>query len=228
MKILVVEDDSRIATPIKEDLEQQNYVVDVAEDGEAALQISTAEDYDLILLDIMLPKVNGIEVCQTLRRRGFRGPVMILTASGSTRDKVIGLDCGADDYLVKPIDIEELGARVRALLRRNTSDRGAKISCAGLVLEQSACSITYKENALDLTPTEYRLLSNFMRHPQRTFKRSELIDKLWSSHDAPSEDVIKAHMKGLRQKLRQAGAPEDIIETVYGFGYRLKKNAGEN
>lgn len=222
MKVLIVEDDHRIAVPIKEDLEHQNYIVDCAADGKTALELAASADYDLILLDLMLPEMDGIEVCQRLRRGGFKGAVMMLTARSSKRDKIEGLDCGADDYIVKPFDIDELEARIRALMRRGPMQLLPELGWRGVAINQSQCTVHFKDQIVDLTPTQYRLMVLFLRHPDRIFNRREIMDRLFSSYETPNESVIKSHMRGLRQKLRQAGIDEDLIETVYGFGYRLK------
>ncbi|MBU6454532.1 MAG: response regulator transcription factor [Cyanobacteria bacterium REEB67] len=220
-KILLVEDDDRIAAPVREDLENQSYFVDRAADGETGLQLASQTAYDLILLDLMLPKIDGFSLCEKLRSTGYKGAILMLTGRNSKYDKIQGLDSGADDYLVKPFDIDELAARVRALLRRNSDDRKPLLSCGALIIDTAACSISYDGQPVALTPTEYRLLVLFLRHPGRTFSKDELLEKLWSIGENPVADVIKAHMKGLRGKLAAAGAPREIIETVYGMGYRL-------
>lgn len=224
MKILLVEDDERIAEPIKEVLESQHYLVDTAGDGETAWNLAASWVYDLILLDVMLPRLDGVALCRRLRQSDYRGPILIITARGADQEKVLGLDSGADDYLVKPFGFDELGARIRALLRRNSSERNPNLRCGQLTLDPGACKVTYGDLPVDLTPTEYRLLAHFLRNPNQAFSREALIERLWLSEELPTEDVIKAHIKGLRSKLRSAGAPENIIETVYGFGYRLNNN----
>lgn len=225
MKILIVEDDAGIYVPIKEDLENQKYLVDVADDGEAGYAQAKKENYDLVLLDLMLPKMNGFELCRKLRQEGYQGQILMLTARRSKEDKIEGLDSGADDYLIKPFDIDELGARIRALLRRSVTMVSSNLSVGKLTININRSTASYADTVLDLTPTEYRILIHFLRHPQQTFNRMQLIDSLWMFHESPSDGVIKVHIQGLRRKLTQAGAPQDIIETVYGFGYRLKENA---
>ncbi|WP_019502588.1 response regulator transcription factor [Pseudanabaena sp. PCC 6802] len=225
MRILLVEDDDRIAQPLAEDLEHQHHLVDIARDGEQGWECAQATDYDLILLDIMLPRLDGITLCKRLRADGFSAFILMLTARDTTADKVIGLDAGADDYLVKPFELEEIEARVRAFSRRG--DRANLISLAreDLQLDLVACKVMYKETPLNLTPKEYMLMELFLRHPTRIFSRSALIDKLWSFDRCPGEDAVKTHIKGLRQKLKAVGASEDIIETVHGMGYRLRSPA---
>ena len=224
MRILLVEDDDRIAQPLAEDLEHQHHLVDVARDGVQGWEYAQATDYELILLDIMLPRLDGITLCKRLRADGFSGFILMLTARDTTADKVIGLDAGADDYLVKPFELEEIEARVRAFSRRG--DRANLINPVhgDLQLDLVACKVTYKGNLLSLTPKEYMLMELFLRHPTQIFSRSALIDKLWSFDRCPGEDAVKTHIKVLRQKLRAVGAAEDIIETVHGMGYRLRSS----
>jgi DNA-binding response OmpR family regulator/HPt (histidine-containing phosphotransfer) domain-containing protein len=223
MKILVVEDDASMAKAVAALLtKQQNYLVDIAADGQEGWELAAAFSYDLILLDVMLPKLDGISLCQKLRREGYQMPILLLTARDTGTDKVMGLDAGADDYVVKPFDFQELLARIRALLRRGSSTLPPVLEWENLRLDPSSCEVTYGELALHLTPKEYALLELFLRNNQRVFSRSAIIDHLWNLEDPPQEDTIKSHIKGLRQKLKAAGAATDFIETVYGLGYRLK------
>jgi DNA-binding response OmpR family regulator len=225
MKILLVEDDDRIADPTKEYLEDQHYVVDVAADGESAWALASNGLYDLILLDIMLPKLDGVSICRRLRQTDHAEPILIMTARGADREKVLGLDSGADDYLVKPFGLEELAARIRALLRRGTQKRHPVLTCGKLTLDPATCRVDYDGKPVDVTPTEYRLLSHFLRYPNAIFSREALIDRLWLQGDVPTEDVVRMHIMGLRTKLRYVGAPRDLIETAYGLGYRLANDA---
>lgn len=222
MRILLVEDDKSIADAIAAVLTKQHYVVDVAADGQAGWEFAAAYDYDLILLDVILPKLDGISLCRQLRREGYQMPILLLTARDTGTDKVMGLDAGADDYVVKPFDFQELTARIRALLRRGNSTITLVLEWGSLRLDPSTCEVTYGSIALHLTPKEYGVLELFLRNKQRVFSRSAIIDHLWSFEDPPEENTIKSHIKGLRQKLKAAGAPTDLIETVYGLGYRLK------
>lgn len=222
MRILIVEDDERIATPIQAELQSQHYVVDLADDGEGGLELAKQTEYDLVLLDLLLPKIDGVNVCNNLRRNGYGGPILMMTARGSTQDKVAGLDAGADDYLVKPFEFDELSARIRALLRRGNSQRPLVLDWGDLKVDPAQCNAFYNSAAVPLTPTEYRMLVFFLRHPKETFSTDALLQRLWISPENPTKDVIKAHMKGLRRKLKEAGLRQDPIETVHGFGYRLK------
>lgn len=217
-----MEDDEPIAIALVTTLKQQNHVIDVATDGLLGLELAEACDYDLLLLDVMLPKLDGISLCRKLRSSGYQMPILLLTAKDSTEDKVKGLDAGADDYLVKPFDLPELTARIRALLRRGIAPLPPVLEWGPLQLNPSTCDVTYNDQPVTLTPTEYRLLELFMRNSTRVYSRSAILDHLWSFDEPPSEDTIRAHIKGLRQKLKSSGAPADAIETVYGLGYRLK------
>lgn len=224
MKLLVVEDDERIAEALAEDLTEQNYAVEVAYDGEAGWGLLQAFTYDLVLLDVMLPKMDGIELCQRLRANGQSMPVLMLTARDSVTDKVLGLDAGADDYVLKPCALEELSARIRALLRRGSTTAPPVLEWADLQLDPNTCEVKYHEQLLNLTPKEYSLLELFLRNQRRVFSRAQILEHLWAFEVLPEEDTVKAHIKGLRHKLKSAGASPDLIETVYGFGYRLKQD----
>ncbi len=223
MKILIVEDDERIALPLKEDLEHQHYVVQLACDGESGLNLGSEEEYDVILLDLMLPMMDGMTVCRKLRQSGCKAAIIIITARGKTANKISALDSGADDYLVKPFDVEELGARIRAVLRRGTEPLLPVLTFGKLSIDPSSCITTYKDLIVNLTPTEYRLLTQFLSNPHRAYSKEELINRLWSTEsELAGGAIIKTHIKGLRKKLNAVGAPRDVIETVYGIGYRLK------
>lgn len=223
MRILLVEDDEAIANVLVSTLNNQNYLVDVASDGEEGWQLVEGCLYDLIVLDVGLPKIDGITLCRKMRSQGYQMPILLLTSRDSTQDKVVGLDAGADDYLVKPCEPQELSARIRALLRRGDSALPPVISWGNLQLNPNTFEVTYEDDLVNLTPTEYRLLELFMRNSSRVYSRSAILDHLWSFEDPPGEETIRAHIKGLRQKLKGSGAPADLIETVYGLGYRLKQ-----
>ncbi|MGC9503353.1 response regulator transcription factor [Baaleninema sp.] len=225
MKILLVEDDDRIAGALAEALTDRHYVVETAADGRAGLDLAEAFEYDLIVLDLMLPELDGISLCRKLRDRGDRTPILMLTARDSSSDKVIGLDAGADDYVVKPFDLPELLARIRALLRRSSTAGTPLLTWEKLQLDPSTLQVQYGEVPLNLTPKEYGLVELFLRNPGRVLTRDLILERLWSFEgDIPGEDTIKVHMRRLRQKLRAAGAPNDLIETLYGLGYRLNPN----
>ncbi|MBD0344017.1 MAG: response regulator transcription factor [Coleofasciculus sp. Co-bin14] len=224
MRILFVEDDDRIAQPLAEDLRHQYHIVDIAEDGITAWEYTQSVVYDLILLDWMLPRLDGITLCKRLRSAGCTLPILMLTAKDTTTDKVMGLDAGADDYLIKPFDLEELSARVRALSRRSLETRLPVLNCGNLWLDPSTCKVTYGENELSLTPKEYMILELLLRNPTVVFSRSALLEKLWEVGRLPAQETVKTHITSLRRKLKEAGGSEDLIETVYGLGYRLRGN----
>lgn len=223
MRLLLVEDDERIADALAENLTDQNYAVDVAYDGQSGWDYSAASPYDLILLDVMLPEIDGVTLCRLLRKAGVQTPILLLTARDTIGDRVLGLDAGADDYLVKPFDLEELSARIRALLRRSDTTSPPILVWEQLQLDPSLCSVSYNQQPVDLSPKEYSLLEFFLRHPQRVFSRAQILEHVWSFESLPEEATVKAHIRGLRQKLVAAGAPKQVIETVYGLGYRLRQ-----
>ncbi|GAA6615770.1 response regulator [Scytonema sp. NUACC26] len=225
MKILVVEDDQLVSHALAAVITNQNYVVEVASDGQVAWDLIETFDYDLIILDVILPKIDGINLCRQIRSKGLRMPILLLTGCDSSHEKAIGLDAGADDYLVKPFDEEELVARIRALLRRGSVASQPVLASGHLRLDPISCEVTYGEEQLSLTPKEYGLLELFMRNNRRVFSCGMILEHLWSYEDTPGEEAVRTHIKGLRQKLKSAGAPGDLIETVYGIGYRLKPQA---
>ncbi|MEH1765678.1 response regulator transcription factor [Nostoc sp.] len=223
MKILLVEDEYRIAKALAEVLIDQNYLVDIANDGQEGLEFAKAFPYDLIVLDLMLPKLDGITLCRQLRLEGYSIPILLLTAKDTSTDIVIGLDAGADDYVVKPFDLQELMARIRALLRRIITILPPVFEWENLRLDPSIYEVKYNEQPVHLTPKEYRILELFLRHSHQVFNRNEILKHLWSFEEPPGEETIKVHIRSLRQKLKLAGASVDFIETVYGLGYRLKQ-----
>jgi DNA-binding response OmpR family regulator len=223
MKILIVEDDKLTVNLLARSLDAHNYTFNTAEDGETALQLAKTYDYDLILLDVMIPKLDGISVCRELRSCGYQMPILLLTALDSSVDRVQGLEAGADDYVVKPFNLPELIARIRALLRRGKAHLLSKhLTWEKLQISLDTAEVTYEEKVLHLTPKEYNLLELFLRNPRRIFSRSAILDRIWSAGEFPQEEAVTAHIKGLRQKLKAAGMIVDLVETVYGLGYRLK------
>jgi DNA-binding response OmpR family regulator len=223
MRILLVEDDELLAEVVAEFLTDHLYIVDVVRDGEAAwAQIRTLE-YDLILLDVMLPKLDGIHLCQRLRSNSYAVPILMMTARDTSSDKVAGLDAGADDYMVKPLDFAELLARIRALLRRGSTSLPPVLEWGDLRLDPGLYEVSYKGQSLRLTPKEYSLLELLLRNGRRILSRGIIIEHIWSLENPPDEGTVKAHIRSLRQKLRAVGAPQDLIETAHGLGYRLKQ-----
>ncbi len=223
MKILLVEDDPVTVSLLTQSLNSHNYNVSAAADGETALHLVQAYDYDLIVLDVLIPKLDGISLCLKLRSSGCKMPILLLTALDSSSDRVQGLEAGADDYVVKPFNLEELIARIRALLRRGKATLSStNLTWEKLQVNPDTTEVTYGETVLHLTPKEYNLLELFLRNPRRIFSRSAILDRIWSAGEFPQEEAVTAHIKGLRQKLKAAGMTVDLVETVYGLGYRLK------
>lgn len=221
MRLLLIEDDALLTEYLVAGLRAQNYAVDVATDGLSGWDYAQAVDYDLILLDINLPGLDGISLCQRLRQQPYKGPILLLTAKSDSADKVLGLDAGADDYIVKPCSIEELCAHIRALLRRHGAVESTVLEWGDLQLNPAACEVTYQQKILPLSAKEYGLLELFLRYPQRVFNSTAILDHLWTFDDAPGEDTVRAHVKRLRQRLKAHGV-ENMIETLYGMGYRLQ------
>ncbi len=229
MRILIVEDDAQLSEVLTEALARRQYVVEVARDGVAAWELVEAIAFNLIVLDVTLPRMNGIQFCQRLREMEARQskqrsavPVLMLTARDTVADKIVGLDAGADDYVTKPVDLEELMARVRALLRRGLPVSEFHLHWGDLRLNSSTHEATYSNQVLTLTPTEYALLELLVTSGRRILSRSGMIEQLWTADDSPVAETVTSHIRGLRQKLKALGAPEDFIETVHGLGYRLK------
>lgn len=222
MRILLVEDDPQLAEALAEAIKDQRYVVDVATDGEAAWEQIRVLEYDLIVLDVIMPKLNGIDLCQRLRSHQYQMPVLMITARDTSTDKVIGLDAGADDYMVKPLDLLELLARIRALLRRGVNSTSPILEWGGLSFDPATTEVSYKGAMVRLTRKECSILELLLRNGRRILSRSVIIEHIWSLENPPEEDTVKAHIKSLRHKLRAVGTPDDLIETVHGMGYRLK------
>lgn len=221
MKILLVEDDPLTSTTLSEILLAHQYTVNTVTDGLTTLEMAETFAYDLILLDIGIPKLDGISVCKQLRSKGYQNPILLLTARDSSTDRVMGLDAGADDYVVKPFDINELMARVRALLRRGKSVSTAVMTWENLSFDPINNEVKSGERLIHLTSKEYCLLELFLLNPKRIFSRRAILDRLWDFAESPGEETVSTHIKCLRQKLKAAGSA-DPIETVHGLGYRLR------
>ncbi|MBD2152002.1 response regulator [Pseudanabaena sp. FACHB-1277] len=222
MKILVVEDDEVLVAVLTKSLTAHHYVVDVVKDGEMGWIYGSTFEYDLIVLDIVLPKIDGLCLCQRLRTEGYTTPILLLTSQNASTAKVIGLDAGADDYVVKPFDVAELIARIRALLRRSQTSSLPLLVWGELLLNPSTCEVSYDGQALTLTNKEYELLELLLRDSQHLLSADEILDRLWSSDEFPSEATVRSHIRRLRHKLVAVGAPSDFIATVHGRGYYLK------
>lgn len=221
MKILVVEDDSSVAQTLQILLSNYHYAVDIATDGKAGLEMADAFDYDLVLLDVWLPGLDGISVCRQLRAKDLRMPILVLTAQDGGAQKVNALNAGADDYVVKPFDVEELMARVQALLRRGGIKTQPILTWGNLAVELSSQSIRHGKQLIPLTPKEYGILELLLRNPQRVFSARSILDQVWSSTESPGEEVVRVHLKEVRKKLKAVGIPENFIKTIHRAGYCL-------
>ncbi|GAP98989.1 response regulator transcription factor [Leptolyngbya sp. NIES-2104] len=222
MKILLIEDDRDTSQLLSATLTAQHYAVDAIADGLSGLELAANWSYDLILLDVMLPELNGIELCHQLRNRGCQTPILMLTVKDSDEDIIAGLDAGADDYVAKSCTSAQLLARVRALLRRSeTAGSSPVLTWGELCLDPALVQVTYRQSIIPLRAKEYSLLELFLRHPQHILSRSAIIDHLWSIDETPVEGSVTNLIKDLRHRLKSVGI-DDFIETVYGLGYRLK------
>jgi len=224
MKVLIAQGNTKVAEALALNLQNQDCVVEVVKDGEAAWKLLEVFDYDLLISGVALPKLSGIGLCQKLRGRGYQMPVLLMAPNNDVEEKVKGLDAGADDYVVKPFDFREVAARIRALVRRGSSSSPPILTWGALSLDPSSCEVAYQGQRLHPSRKEYCLLELFLRNSNRLFSRSAIVEQLWDFESPPEEETVKAHVKGLRQKLKAAGAPADLIQTVYGLGYRLKSN----
>lgn len=220
MRILLVEDEKNVAAFIKKGLEEETYTVDVAEDGPEGLLMATESNFDLIILDVMLPGMNGIELCKTLRAKRIMKPILMLTAIDSVERKVEGLESGADDYLVKPFAFSELVARIKALLRR-TPDMTSELTLDNLRMDLLARRVFRGKKEIVLTQKEFSLLEYLLRNKGRVLSRTQIIENVWGYDFSPGTNIIDVHIKSLREKL-DAGFDEKLIHTVRGTGYIMK------
>ena len=218
-KILIVEDEQNLARFIELELEHENYAVDIEYDGKPGLEKALTNDYDLILLDLMLPNINGLEICRQVRQNKST-PIIIITAKSDTYDKVAGLDYGADDYIVKPFDIEELLARIRAMLRRQPQKN--IIDMQGIIIDKDGFKVTVDGNTLDLTKTEYDLLTLLAENRNHVLQREQIIADVWGYDSEVETNVVDVYIRYLRNKLKPYGK-DKIIETVRGVGYVVRK-----
>ena len=222
MRILIVEDEKKVAGFIKRGLKEENYSVDVAFDGEQGHFQATTNDYDLIILDVMLPKIDGISLCRKLREEGFLAPVLMLTAKDTVKDKVVGLDSGADDYLAKPFDFEELLARIRALLRKGGQQIPNKLQVADLVLDMVTHKTARAGKEIILTSKEYAFLEYLMRNAGSIVTRTSISEHVWDIHFDTLTNVIDVYVNYLRRKVDD-GHKKKLIHTIRGRGYVLKE-----
>jgi DNA-binding response OmpR family regulator len=225
MRILIVEDDRKVASFLERGLREEGYAVDVAHDGSDGSMKAHVYDYELLVLDVMLPGRTGYEIVLELRREGSRLPILLLTARDAEEDIVRGLNAGADDYLTKPFSFAELLARVRALLRRGGATRAERMVYGDLEVDRLRHTATRSGADLNLTPKEYQLLEYFMQRPETVVRRTELLEKVWDLQFDPMTNVVDVHVGNLRRKLRRHGAP--VLHTVRGVGYMLHSDYGD-
>ena len=221
MRLLVVEDEGGIASALRQGLSESGYAVDVVRDGEQGRDHALAATYDVILLDILLPKLDGLSLLRDLRKRGMTTPVLLLTARDAVDDRVAGLDAGADDYLVKPFSFSEVMARIRALLRRPVLRAGDRLVTGDVAMDLGARTVTRGTQPVTLTPREFAVLEYLLRHPGQALSRTQIAEGVWSWEFHGESNVVDVYIGYLRRKLDEEGVPS-IIETLRGYGYRLR------
>ena len=222
-RLLLVEDEVKLSSALEEGLGRAQYTVDVAFDGEEALDFVRVGAYDAIVLDLMLPKVDGFEVCRRVREKGLRTPILMLTARDAVTDRIAGLDSGADDYLIKPFAFGELLARLRALLRREAPTKDGVLRVAELTLDPAAQAVRWAGRPVDLTAREYRILEVLLRRPGWIVSRDALIESVWGFDFTDTSNLVEVYVGRVRRKLAEQGAPQ-LIQTVRGAGYRLQES----
>ena len=213
MRLLLVDDDEVLLDALANHLIAQRYAVDVASDGEEAWEYIALFSYDLVVLDVMLPKIDGVNLCQKLRDRNYSMPVLMLTARDRSTDIIGGFNAGADDYLVKPFNFDELTVRIHALLRREGQTLASLLKWGDLSIDLNSLEAVYKQKLLSLTAKEYALLELFLRNHNRVFSLEGIIESLWTFEDPPTEGAVRTHIKTLRQKLKEAGAAKDLTAS---------------
>lgn len=222
MRILLVEDEKKIALSLKKGLELESYAVDVEFDGESGYEMAISEDYDVVILDRMLPEIDGVEICKRLRKEKSQTPILMLTAKGQVHDRVEGLDAGADDYLVKPFAFEELLARVRALIRRPKVVESTKLQVADLVLDPAAHSVMRGEKLIKLSKREFALLEYLMRNAGSIVTKDQIIAHVWNFDADVLPNTVEVYVGYLRSKIDKPRSDNDVlIHTVRGFGYKI-------
>jgi two-component system OmpR family response regulator len=224
LRLLVVDDDVKLSRAVGRGLRSEGYAVDVVDDGEAALMQAAVWDYDAIVLDVMLPRRDGFEVCRVLRERGCWAPVLMLTARGQVSDRIEGLDVGADDYLAKPFDFGELLARLRALTRRAPSERPSRLEVGDLVVDPATHEVQRLGESVELTAREFSVLEFLARHPGEVITRTTLLEHVWDENYFGSTNIVDQYVGALRRKL-ELPFDRPLIRTVRGVGFRLEPQA---
>jgi DNA-binding response OmpR family regulator len=222
MKILVVEDEHLIATSIKKGLEQENYIVDIAFDGIDGFDLASTSDYDIILLDLMIPGIDGLSVCKKLRQANNHTPVLMLTAKSQLEDKIKGLNCGADDYLTKPFAFEELLARIKALSRRPPKIASSVLTVGNLTLDTINFIVKRGDKEITLSSKEFSLLECFLRHPNQILTKDQITQYVWSYESDILPNTIEVYIRNLRQKIDK-NYQVKLIKTIRGFGYKISQ-----
>jgi DNA-binding response OmpR family regulator len=222
MKVLVVEDEHRIANTIKKGLELESYAVDVAYDGNSGLDLALGEEYDVMVLDLMLPGIDGLEICRQVRKSNIHTPILILTAKSQIKDKVLGLDTGADDYLTKPFSFEELVARIRALIRRPKDTISNVLTVEDLVMDLSMHKVTRNNQEVVLSVKEFALLEYLMRNKGRVLSKDQILTHVWNYESDVLPNTIEVYIKNLRTKIDNNPDKKLLIQTVRGFGYKVE------
>lgn len=222
MRILIIEDEKRLSDNIKKGLSEEGFALDVAFDGEDGQYMAQEETYDAIILDLSLPKIDGITLCRSLRRKGIRTPILMLTARTTLSDKVVGLDSGADDYLTKPFAFAELRSRLHALIRRSKRDTSPTLTVTDLTLNPLKHTVTRNDKKLALTPKEFAILELLLRHKGEVVSRSSIIDHVWDYNFEGMSNVVDVFVANLRKKI-ELGAKNKVIHTVHGVGYTIKE-----
>ena len=221
MRVLLVEDDHRLSSVLQRGLVEEGYKVDAVYDGDAALAATELNAYDALLLDIMLPGQDGLEVCKALRRRKVRVPIIAITALGAIDERVEGLDAGADDYIVKPFAFAELAARLRAVLRRESENRSSRLCAGNICLDLQAHQAWLGDKPIELTAKELKIMEYFLTHPGMVLTRSLIEERIWNDEFEINSNVVDVYVRRLRRKLDPGG---QVIETVRGVGYRLRRS----
>lgn len=224
MKILLIEDEEGLILTLTDRLRSENFDVKIATDGESGLNAALAESFDLIILDVMLPKKNGFDVCRDLRRKENNTPILMLTAKGETIDKVLGLKLGADDYLTKPFEVAELLARIEALLRRSPNinrQSGETFQFGNVTIDFRRAEVRRDNQLIEISAMEFKLLQYLIEHRGEVLKRDELLDEVWGYDAMPSTRTVDVHVAWLRQKLEENPRYPQHIQTIHGFGYKF-------
>lgn len=220
MRILVVDDEFRLANSVKRGLSEEGFAVDVAYDGEEGQYMAEAEEYDLIVLDVMLPKVDGITVCKELRSKNIKTPIIMLTAKSNIEDRVIGLDSGADDYLTKPFSFLELRSRIQALIRRSKQEASLVLKIADLEIDPLKHIIKRADNIISLTPKEFAILEYLLRHKDEVLTRTMIIEHVWDYNFEGMSNIVDAFIAAIRRKV-DGGSKIKLIHTIHGVGYKI-------